>query len=396
MTAFIIVSSGFVISIQSFSCLRRQLPPPPFRSWTNGLTLTDSSRSLGVVSQPPPLTRLFGTNKRKSKRGTRSSSNSSNGGGGGGGFHEATPKPTILVTPPPRIRALQQLSSEPLIFTIDDFLSEEACEALQNKDDQSSEEEARLAFATLVAGELFAGQWGANDGLRFNSASSLDANNNDDIMSEEGFCSSSPEGLHVDTNNDSTFRSVTAILYLNDVPSECGGATVFPLANAKADDPAFAAAQRLLGDRIAHTRGAAGSTGHVRPSQEADAGLLERTVGDMSRGLRIQPQAGRLCIFFSRTADGAVDARSWHGGERLLRNNNNNNNDSNLERESDTTSTEKRILTLFKEVCYGASLLRPDTYDDASFEAYLAPQIAEQRQALQVLAQSHACFFVPA
>jgi hypothetical protein len=422
LAAFIIVSSCFVVSIQGFISWRQLPPPPPFRrSWTNGL-ITDSS-SPGVSQPPPFLTRLHGTNKRKNKRGTRNSnSNTSNGNGSGGGFHHEAaippkPKPTILVTQPPptptppppiRIRALQQLSSEPLIFTIDDFVSEEACEALQNKNKELSDE-ARLRFATLVAGELFAGQWGANDGLRFNAASSLDANNNnndDDLLSsEEGgssSSSSSPEGLHVDTNNDSTFRSVTAILYLNDVASECGGATLFPLANAPADDPALAAAQRLLDDRIAHTRGAAGSTGHVLPTQEADASLLERTVADRSRGLRIQPQTGRLCIFFSRTADGAVDARSWHGGERLLRNNNNNNNNNNLEEREDrdtttstTTTTEKRILTLFKEVCYGT--VHPDTYDDdTSFEAYLAPQIAEQRQALQLLAQSHACFFVPA
>jgi len=251
----------------------------------------------------------------------------------------------------------------------------------EDDDDSSMAQQARLNFATLVAGELFAGQWGPHDGLRFNQASSSDANNNANANANAN--NNAPEGLHVDTNNDSTFRSVTVILYLNDVPPECGGATVFPLANAHHDDPALGAARRLLKDGLAHTRGAAGSKG-VLESREADALLLERTVGldlGTSCGLRVQPQAGRLCIFFSRTADGEVDARSWHGGERLVRG---------LGEET----TEKRILTLFKEVYYGE--LRPDTFEtETSFEAYLAPQIAEQRQALQVLAQSHASFFVP-
>jgi hypothetical protein len=357
--AALVISTSFV----SFQCmgfsLNRVTVSTPFRSWNRLANSNPVSQLL--------FTRLYGTNKRK--QGTRSSS--------GGGF-KAQPKPVstaAVIAAAPRIRALQKVSSEPLIFTIDDFVSAEACAALQNKEQS---EEARLKFATLVAGELFAGQWGKNDGLRFNEASSSDANN--DELSE---CSNSPEGLHVDTNNESTFRSVTAILYLNDVKSECGGATVFPLANAKDDDPALVAAKRLLEDRIAHTRGAAGSTGFVMPSQEADALLLEQTVGaSPSRsGLSIQPQAGRLCVFFSRTADGEVDPRSWHGGERLKR-----------DFECGDKTTEKRILTLFKEVYYGK--LHPETYD-TSFEAYLAPQIAEQRQALQVLAQSHASFFVP-
>jgi hypothetical protein len=267
------------------------------------------------------------------------------------------------------IRALRQVSSTPLVFTIDNFVDEELCVALRDTGDS---QDARLKFALSIAGELFAGQWGPNDGLRFNQASSSDANN--DVSS----LSTCPEGLHVDTNNDSTFRSVTAILYLNDISPECGGATIFPLANVAEADPAFAAAQRLLGQQIAHTRGSASSSG-ILPAHQADARLLEARVGT-SDGLRIQPEAGRLCIFFSRMDNGQIDPRSWHGGERLC---------PELFVDGET-AIEKRILTLFKEVHYGKS--HPGEYE-TTFESYLAPQINEQRRMLQALAQSHAQFF---
>lgn len=270
---------------------------------------------------------------------------------------------------PRGIRALRQVSSTPLVFTIDNFVDADLCAALDGAGDT---QDARLQFALSIAGELFAGQWGPNDGLRFNQASSSDANN--DISS----LSTCPEGLHVDTNNDSIFRSVTAILYLNDISSECGGATIFPLANVAEADPIIAAAQRLLGEQIAHTRGAASSTG-ILPARGADAALLEERVGTLD-GLRIQPEAGRLCIFFSRMDNGEIDPRSWHGGERLC---------PELSVDGEM-AIEKRILTLFKEVHYGKA--HPGEYD-TTFESYLAPQIKEQRRMLQDLAQSHAQFF---
>lgn len=315
-------------------------------------------------------TRLSDINHVRNTSGIRRNAKAGNSGRSGGLNSEAD-QPMALPQASIRIRALQQLCDAPLIFTIDDFVTAETCAELLRNDDQEQAVEGRLQFATLVASELFAGQWGVNDGLRYNTASSSDANND---VSE---LSSLPEGLHVDTNNNSIFRSVTVILYLNDVPAECGGATVFPLANAQDIDPALTAAKRLMGEQIAHTRGAAGSIG-VMISHEADASLLEHSVADRHRGLRIQPQAGRLCIFFSRDDNGEIDPRSWHGGERLRNNGGN-------------SATDKHILTLFKEVHYGK--LHSETYD-TSFEEYLAPQIAEQRLALQRLAQTHAGYFV--
>tara|TARA_B110001452_G_scaffold265483_1_gene270220 strand:- start:361 stop:1413 length:1053 start_codon:yes stop_codon:yes gene_type:complete len=280
-----------------------------------------------------------------------------------------------VAAPAKRIRALRRVSSVPLVFINDDFVDDEMCAALLSADSR----DAQYAFATLVAGELFQGQWGAKDGLRFNDARSSDANN------DASATASYPDGLHVDTNNEALHRSVTAILYLNDVDPECGGATMFPLADAPADGPAVVAATSLLAARVTHTRGAVTAGGVVPAARVADAALLEQRVGE--RVLRVQPQAGRLCIFFSRGSDGAIDPQSWHGGERL--------------RDAphaggggggggEGGATEKHILTLFKEVHYGADGPAWDAASSTdSFEAHLAPQVAQQRSYLEELAQAH-------
>lgn len=297
---------------------------------------------------------------------------------------------------PPRIRALKQVSSDPLAFTIDDFCDAPTCAGLSQNSD-----EARLHFATLVAGELFAGQWGRCDGLRYNLSESSDANNRL-LVDDDSVGGQCAEGLHVDTNNGSPFRSVTAILYLNDVPEECGAGTVFPLAGADSDDARLQASRRLLREEICHTRGSAyqledgsdgGSGGSgaatLTPTQEADAALLESVESTTAsgEGLRIQPQAGRLLIFFSRMDDGQIDPRSWHGGERLLP----------AELESGTPSSavvEKKIVTLFKEVSYGTTPEHPPSFVGRdAFEKYLATQVSEQRRSLKALAESHAPFF---
>jgi len=297
----------------------------------------------------------------------------------------------------PRIRALRQISSEPLAFTIDDFCDASTCAGLlQNSD------EARLHFATLIAGELFAGQWGQYDGLRLNLSHSSDRNN----QVGRGQCA---EGLHIDVNNGSIFRSVTAILYLNDVPENFGGGTVFPLVDAKSNDPRLHASRRLLEEEIHHTRGSAVPTASnsgnkerdnddgsrhsmLTAQQQTDAAVLESKISTAAtgEGLRVQPQTGRLLLFFSRTDDGEIDPYAWHGGEKLI--------------EHTVVSTapssagiiEKKIITLFKEVSYGTDVERPLSFaadGDDTFEQYLSTQIAEQRCFLKALAETHAPFF---
>jgi hypothetical protein len=221
------------------------------------------------------------------------------------------------------------------------------------------------------------------DGLLFNQASSRD-------HSQNSGAGPFPDGLHMDTNGQCMFRHVTAILYLNDVPAECGGATVFPLARTLPADPALAASRRLLAERISHTRSRSCVDG-----LQADAQLLEsRGVGsdyganpDTETAIRIQPQAGRLLLFFSRDANGAEDPAAWHAGERLYDTTRSSSSDS--ESESLRVVTEKRILTLFKQVDYADT----DYYDhpsrvETTFEAFLSPQIRVQQKWLQAKSQS--------
>ena len=121
--------------------------------------------------------------------------------------------------------------------------------------------------------------------------------------------------------------------------------------------------------------------------READAALIESVAKGAAKGggLSIQPQAGRLLVFFSRMDDGEIDPWSWHGGGRLV--------EAVVEDGEDSDVVEKEILTLFKEVSYGVTQEHPLTFEGSSFEKYLSPQVAEQRRALLALAESHAPYF---
>lgn len=260
----------------------------------------------------------------------------------------------------PKERQVVKISENPLIFTIDDFIDPDACRRVDNKAAGCFD----LFFPERVSDLLFDGQESEMDGLLFNTASSQDHSKTGEPY---------PDGLHMDTNNQCMFRHVTCILYLNDVPEGCGGATVFPLARTLPDDPALAAARRLLDRKISHTR----SREIVDLGLAEDARRLESRVGanfpdnpDTNTAIQIQPKAGRLLVFFSRDSEGQEDPRAWHSGGRIRQGKNG-------------ATTEKRILTLFKEVDYPA----PPKQDACTFEAYLAPQIRKQRKWLQAKAQ---------
>lgn len=153
-------------------------------------------------------------------------------------------------------------------------------------------------------------------------------------------------GLHVDNNNGFPHRYCTALAYVNDVEPERGGATVFPCARRDAGAAAPGAAARLLGRSVFHTDTAV--------NQDADEALFDDATDLLARGsrlclgdvaaelagstvaelggpkiaafgprgagLRVQPRAGALCVFWSLDgARGDVDAASWHGGAKVLR-----------------------------------------------------------------------------
>lgn len=286
----------------------------------------------------------------------------------------------------PSKRTLRKVSSNPLVFVIDDFVDADMLARLQHSRRATEEDGKRAmqqmledidpntqispdchAFMTLVSHELFNGQWGAKDNIRLAASSSSDSNNDGSARV------SYPEGLHVDTNNNAQFRSATCILYMNGVAPECGGATSFPLADTVEADLGLCASRTLLGEKITHTRQT------MAPSSLSNSELLEGCIDDSV--LRIQPRAGRLMIFFSRTDDGEIDSRSWHGGERLR--------DVTQPVVATVMATEKHIMTLFKEVHYTDHMLPwPYGCGDQSFESYIAPQIAQQRRHLEALAEA--------
>jgi hypothetical protein len=283
-------------------------------------------------------------------------------------FHQQQEQ--LLKKVPPR-RLVQQISQSPLLFLIDDFLDPAACARVQSNGAGCFD----LMFPEQLSDLLFQGQESEMDGLLFNQASSRDHSESSGDF---------PDGLHMDTNGQCRDRHVTAILYLNDVPAECGGATVFPLARTLPADPTLAASRRLLAEGISHTRSPSCVDG-----LQADAQLLEsRGVGsnyganpDTETAIRIQPKAGRLLVFFSRDSNGEEDPGAWHAGERLY--------DRSSESTASLVVTEKRILTLFKQVDYADT----DNYNqpsrvESTFEAFLSPQIREQQKWLQAKAHS--------
>lgn len=142
-------------------------------------------------------------------------------------------------------------------------------------------------------------------------------------------------GLHLDLNNGFPRRYATALCYLNDVAPDRVGATCFPLARIKAeeDDQDLQAAQRLRASGFHHTNSA------VRQDEDelifdAACDLLAAAsrlcLKDLScslnkqswvsgvrgRGLRIQPVARSVAVFWSMRDDASLDDRSWHGGKK--------------------------------------------------------------------------------
>jgi hypothetical protein len=262
-------------------------------------------------------------------------------------------------------RQLVQISENPLLFVIDDFIDPQLCRGVDNQANGCF----HLLFPETLSDQLFQGQASELDGLLFNAASSRDHSDSAHLYY--------PDGLHMDTNNQCLFRHVTCILYLNDVPEECGGGTVFPVARALSSDPALQAAQNLLDHSISHTK----SRELKSLGLEEDARLLERRIHtncvlhpETDTAIRVQPKAGRLLVFFSRDDQGRPDPRTWHAGERLRP----------PSPAADGSVTEKRILTLFKEVDYEEPR---EPKVACALEAFLAPQIATQRNWLKAKAQ---------
>lgn len=101
------------------------------------------------------------------------------------------------------------------------------------------------------------------------------------------------------------------------------------------------AAGELLDRGLDHTDKALA----LETSQAQAARDLLRSA-DLGSGIRVAPQQGSMCIFWTRQDDGEIDRFSWHGGAPLL---------SSLPGKSDIFGW-KWTLQKFKEVPLRASI----------------------------------------
>eukprot|EP00927_Polykrikos_kofoidii_P035461 TRINITY_DN30008_c0_g1_i1.p1 TRINITY_DN30008_c0_g1~~TRINITY_DN30008_c0_g1_i1.p1 ORF type:complete len:468 (+),score=71.28 TRINITY_DN30008_c0_g1_i1:46-1449(+) len=119
-------------------------------------------------------------------------------------------------------------------------------------------------------------------------------------------------GLHVDTNA-AHWRYCTAIVYLSSVSR--GGETVFPAAvggdlPTEDEERTVEAAGKLLELGVDHTDKAIG--GQDSAGTEAAQILLASAAS--GAGIRVKPEEGTICLFWTRQDDGEIDRHSWHGG----------------------------------------------------------------------------------
>jgi len=138
-------------------------------------------------------------------------------------------------------------------------------------------------------------------------------------------------GLHVDTNQ-AQWRFCTAIIYLSSLTEGLsGGETIFPAAlplseglPTEDEEEAIDAAGCLLDLGLEHTDKALNvpASDILSPAQSAKAveaaTKLLQAASPAGTGLRVKPEEGSVCIFWTRQDDGEVDRFSFHGGAPVV------------------------------------------------------------------------------
>jgi hypothetical protein len=117
-------------------------------------------------------------------------------------------------------------------------------------------------------------------------------------------------GLHVDTNQNGTYRCATVLIYLEDL-RDLGGETRFPVVHAPEESALRRAAT------------AAASTGatllHTDPAVERPPLRTRKIViaaAEAGAGLCLAPRRGMACVFWTFDQHG-LDPASWHTGTRV-------------------------------------------------------------------------------
>ena len=124
-------------------------------------------------------------------------------------------------------------------------------------------------------------------------------------------------GLHVDPNGGMERRYASALLYLT-TPTT-GGQTVFPFGRG-IDEATLAASRKMIKSRCFHTSNSKRTEARTIEVAAADAPTVRTPPtgaghATTTHGVATRAVAGNLLVFWSRTADGSIDPRSWHTGE---------------------------------------------------------------------------------
>ena len=124
-------------------------------------------------------------------------------------------------------------------------------------------------------------------------------------------------GLHVDQNNGNAGRYQTILIYLNTVPSSCGGGTAWPCLGT-ANKEVVEAGDRLLNCGITCTSDACRID--LIDHGQVDVQMVDGTVeaclltAAATQGLYCAPIQGRAVLFYSVKENGEPDASSFHAG----------------------------------------------------------------------------------
>lgn len=239
-----------------------------------------------------------------------------------------------------QLRELQPASRQPLVYLLDNFLTDAECDHLvsifwglrsEHVDPDSIDmlewwpEQAHDPVAHEVerrVGALMGSPPHALDGgvkiERKAAAPAAGAPAAGAPAAAEGFRHVA-DGMHIDTHKASQ-RWATCLIYLTTLDEGDGGATVFPLAGDSTPDALVADARFLAGSECTHTdiasHGQESDRGERSPLVTAARRLVDagEAAAEGEIGLRVQPRKGTAAIFFTRREDGLIDPRSFHFG----------------------------------------------------------------------------------